>query len=103
MKVKWHDLLLKPINLWSLPMSSNPVTGDSLVSKVGNKEQQEKYADGFDRIFRKKKDPICNVCGKTLSTTKECAWTGCQLNWDEDRVDIVGQNGNDGSHYENSN
>jgi hypothetical protein len=102
MKIRWHDLLLKPINLWSLPMSSNSITGDSLISKIGSKEQQEKYADGFDRIFRKK-DPICNVCGKTLALTKECAWTGCQLNWDEDRVDIVGQNGNDGEHYENSN
>ena len=69
-------------------MSSNSVTGDSLVSKVGTKEQQDKYAEGFDRIFGKKKDPICNVCGKTLSTTKECAWTGCQLNWDEGNIDI---------------
>jgi hypothetical protein len=103
MKLKWHDLLLKPINLWSLPMSSNPVTGDSLVSKIGSKEQKQKFDEGFDRIFRKK-DPICNVCGKTLSTTKECAWTGCQLNWwDEDRVDTIGQNGNTGDHYENSN
>jgi hypothetical protein len=84
-------------------MSSNPVTGDSLVSKIGSKEQKQKFDEGFDRIFRKK-DPICNVCGKTLSTTKECAWTGCQLNWwDEDRVDTIGQNGNTGDHYENSN
>ena len=102
MKLKWHDLLLKPINLWSLPMSSNPVTGDSLVSKIGSKEQKQKFDEGFDRIF-KKKDPICNVCGKTLSAVKECAWTGCQLNWDEDRVDTIGQNGNTGEHYENSN
>jgi hypothetical protein len=103
MKLKWHDLLLKPINLWSLPMSSNPVTGDSLVSKIGSKEQKQKFDEGFDRIFRKK-DPICNVCGKTLSTTKECAFTGCELNWwDEDRVDTIGQNGNTGEHYENSN
>ena len=40
MKLRWHDLLLKPINLWSLPMSSNSVTGDSLVSKIGSKEQK---------------------------------------------------------------
>ncbi len=94
---------MKPINLWSLPMSSNPVTGDSLVSKIGSKEQKQKFDEGFDRIFRKK-DPICNVCGKTLSTTKECAFTGCELNWwDEDRVDTIGQNGNTGEHYENSN
>lgn len=81
MKIKWHDLLLKPINLWSLPMSSNPVTGDSLVSKIGNKEQKQKYDDGFDRIFGKKKKSV---------------------EWDENRIDIIGQNGNDGSHYEDS-
>jgi tRNA(Ile2) C34 agmatinyltransferase TiaS len=80
-------------------MSSNPVTGDSLVSKIGSKEQKQKFDEGFDRIFRKK-DPICNVCGKTLASTKECAWTGCQLNWNEDRVDTIGQNGNDGLHYD---
>ncbi len=92
---------MKPINLWSLPMSSNPVTGDSLVSKIGSKEQKEKFDEGFDRIFRKKKDPICNICGKNLASTKECAFTGCELNWwNEDRVDTIGQNGNDGLHYD---
>lgn len=101
MKLKWHDLFLKPINLWSLPMSSNSVTGDSLVSKIGSKEQKQKYDDGFDRIFGKK-DPICKVCGKTFSAVKECAWTGCELHWDESRVDIIGQNGNEGEHYESN-
>jgi hypothetical protein len=81
-------------------MASNSITGDSLVSKIGSKEQKEKYDDGFDRIFRKKKDSICNVCGKNLDSTKECAWTGCQLNWDEDRIDNISQNGNDGLHYD---
>jgi hypothetical protein len=84
-------------------MSSNSITGDSLVSKIGNKEQKEKFDEGFDRIFGKKKDPICNVCGKNLASTAECAFTGCQLNWNEDRVDVIGQNGNDGEHYENIN
>ena len=82
-------------------MSSNPVTGDSLVSKIGSKEQKEKYDDGFDRIFRKKKDPICKICGKNLESTKECAFTGCELNWwNEERIDVISQNGNDGLHYE---
>ena len=26
-------------------------------------------------------DPLCKICGKGLSSTKECAWTGCPLNW----------------------
>jgi hypothetical protein len=102
MKLKWHDQLLKPINLWSLPMSSNSITGDSLVSKIGSKEQKEKFDEGFDRIFGKK-DPVCNICGKGLASTNECAFTGCPLNWNEDRVDTVGQNGNDGLHYEANN
>jgi antibiotic biosynthesis monooxygenase (ABM) superfamily enzyme len=38
-------------------MSNNDVTGDPLRTKLGNKEQQEKYAEGFDRIFGKKKKP----------------------------------------------
>jgi hypothetical protein len=47
------------------------------------------------------KDPLCKICGKVLGSTKECAWTGCPLNWgDENRIDIVGQNGNEGLHYE---
>jgi hypothetical protein len=60
-------------------MASNSITGDSLVSKVGTKEQQDKYAEGFDRIFGKKKKPA---------------------EWDENRIDTIGQNGNDGLHYD---
>ena len=82
MKLKWHDLLLKPINLWSLPMSSNSITGDSLVSKIGNKEQKEKFDEGFERIFGKKKKPV---------------------EWDENRIDTIGQNGNEGLHYGDNN
>jgi tRNA(Ile2) C34 agmatinyltransferase TiaS len=81
-------------------MASNSITGDSLVSKIGSKEQKQKYDEGFDRIF-KKKDALCNICGKTLSSKgNECAYTGCPLSWDEDRVDTIGQNGNDGLHYD---
>lgn len=86
----------------------NDVTGDALISKATTPE----FENNFDRIFGKKKkerwippplvasDPLCKVCGKNLSTTKECAWTGCQLNWDEARIDTIGRNGNDGLHYE---
>ena len=38
-------------------MSSNDVTGDPLRTKLGTKEQQEKYANNYDNIFRKKKQP----------------------------------------------
>ncbi len=80
-------------------MASNDITGDSLTSKIGNKEQQKKFSEGFDRIFGKK-DPVCKICGKGLAATNDCAFTGCPLNWNEDRIDTVGQNGNDGLHYD---
>jgi hypothetical protein len=75
--------------------SRNDVTGDLIKSRKNSKE----FEDNFDKIFRKNKDPLCDVCGKSLSATKECAWTGCPLNWDESRVDIIGQNGPTGDHY----
>ena len=76
--------------------SRNDVTGDLIKSRKNTKE----FEDNFDNIFRKTpKDPLCNVCGKSLGATKECAWTSCPLNWDETRVDIIGQNGPTGDHY----
>jgi len=77
----------------------NDITGDLIKSRVTNKQ----FEDNFDAIFRKKeppkdplKDPLCDICGKTLNAVKECAFTGCPLNWDEKRADIIGQNGNIG-------
>jgi len=74
--------------------SRNDVTGDLIKSRKNTKE----FEDNYDKIFRNK-DPLCDVCGKSLTATKECAWTGCPLNWDESRVDIIGQNGPTGDHY----
>lgn len=59
---------------------------------------QKVFDNNFDTIFRKK-DPICDICGKVLDNTKECAFTSCPMNWDEDRIDVIGPNGNDGLHY----
>ena len=82
-KINWHDLNLPAINLWSLPMATyNGVTGDALVTKVGNKEQQAKYSDNYDRIFK-----------------KEPTERNPDPDWDEGRIDIIGQNGNDGDGY----
>jgi hypothetical protein len=93
----------------------NDVTGHSLVSKLGDKDQQEKFSSNFDAIFgvkpKKEKyvppaimsDSLCKICGKGLANTQECAWTGCPLNWDEGRIDAIGANGDgfpDKSHYE---
>ena len=51
--------------------SRNDVTGDLLRSKPAN----DMFEEGWDRIFGKKKK-------------------------EESRIDVVGQNGNDGLHYE---
>ena len=66
----------------------NDITGDLIKSRVNNQQ----FEDNFDNIFRKK-DPLCDICGKTLNAVKECAFTGCPLNWDERRIDIIGSNG----------
>ena len=50
--------------------AQNDVTGDWLQSKPNN----EMFEQGWDRIFGKKKE--------------------------ESRIDVVGQNGNEGLHYE---
>jgi hypothetical protein len=63
------------------------------------KEQQQAFDDNFDRIFSKK-SALCDICGKELIKVTECAWTSCTLNWDEKRIDIIGQNSNEGLHYD---
>jgi hypothetical protein len=50
--------------------AKNDVTGDFIRSKPAS----DMFEENFDKIFRKKKD--------------------------ESRIDVVGQNGNDGLHYE---
>jgi hypothetical protein len=42
---------------------------------------------------------ICDICGKELDKVTECAWTSCPLLWDEERIDIIGSNSNEGLHY----
>jgi hypothetical protein len=80
-------------------MATNSITGDSISTKYGSKEAQKNFENNFDKIFGKK-DALCSVCGKDASSTKECAWTSCPLNWDEKRIDVIGSNG-DGSPAEN--
>lgn len=89
--------------------TTNPITGDSISTRFGDKEAQEKFDQSFDAIFGVKKKTnggwtpppiktaaLCDVCGKDLNTTQECAWTSCPKNWDEKRADIIGSNGNIG-------
>lgn len=86
-------------------MATNDITGDNLISRTLTPEGEA----AFDRIFGVKKKTnggwtppplnaaaLCDVCGKDLNTTQECAWTSCPKNWDEKRADIIGSNGNIG-------
>jgi hypothetical protein len=54
---------------------------------------QSTFDNNFDSIFRQK-DVLCDICGKNLNDkNNNCAYTACPLNWNEARMDIIGQNG----------
>ena len=43
---------------------------------------------------------LCKICGKELERVVECAWTSCPKWLDEEnRMDTIGQNGNDALAY----
>lgn len=68
--------------------ATNNITGDSLVSKLGDKDQQEKFSNNFDSIFGVK--------------PKKEKYVPPELDgWDEKRMDVIGQNGNIGYEAEN--
>ena len=69
-------------------MATNDITGDSIATRFGNKEAQEKFDQQFDQIFGKKK--------KTNG-----GWTPPPLEYSEDwqsekRDKAISQNGNIG-------
>ena len=61
-------------------VAKNDITGDDIKSKGSSKS----YEDNFDKIFRNK------------SKTNQSAQSD---EWNEGRLDVIGQNGNDGLHY----
>lgn len=85
--------------------TTNDVTGDAIFSRANTKA----FEDNFDKIFRKKgidqEHPKC----KSLDAAYERKAMQEGLvtqpvfeenkEWDEKRIDIVGQNGNEGLHY----
>jgi hypothetical protein len=99
-------------------MSKNDITGDEIKSKVSCT-----YADNWEKIFGKEKiekakeTPITEACTfRTLghdytasnqfaqcpNYPEHCFCTGaCQPEWNEERIDIIGSNGNGGEHYGN--
>jgi hypothetical protein len=64
--------------------TKNDITGDLLKSKPSTKQ----YEDNYDRIFKQNR-----VGGITIATNQP---VDSSENWDEERMDIVGQNGNVG-------
>ena len=70
-------------------MSKNDITGDEIRTKPFSQE----YENNYDKIFRKFK---CNgSCGEY-----ECREHQNECIRIPSRIDIIGQNGNDGLHYE---
>ena len=63
-------------------MSKNDITGDSIRSKPLSKEAE----DNWDRIFGKNQDPITKPFPHNILR--------------QPRIDTIGQNGNNGDHYE---
>ena len=64
--------------------SRNDITGDWIQSKPNS----DMFGEGWDRIFGKQKtvDPITKPFPHNILK--------------ESRIDVIGQNGNDGVHYE---
>lgn len=51
--------------------SKNDITGDSIKSKVGGYGEQNKYSDGWDRIFGKKEEKNENTEQEKLKSESE--------------------------------
>lgn len=70
--------------------TTNPVTGDAIATRFGNKETQEKYSNNFDAIFGVK--PKKEKYVPPPLPLNEYPDQG----WPEERIDVIGQNGNVG-------
>lgn len=71
--------------------SRNDITGDKIQTKVGN---NDKFKEGFEGIdWSVKLEVTKPTTDKPVEPTEE---------WDEDRIDTIGSNGNEGLHYGNS-
>jgi hypothetical protein len=98
-------------------VARNNITGDKIQSKGVLTKQGE---DNWDLIFGKKSRPTfteqelmsMEVIQDLIDNPKkkethdilrpDLKWQGdsIQLDWDESRIDTIGQNGNDGEHYD---
>lgn len=72
-------------------MSKNDITGDDIKSRVNTK----KYEENYEKIFRKEKHHV----GYPPLTPNQPVESTNKDDWDEERIDIIGSNGNSGEHY----
>lgn len=75
--------------------SRNDITGDWIKSKPNS----EQFEENFDKIFRKK-EPIKLTQHEINSIETIEALIEIHKKKRRSRIDTVGQNGNDGLHYE---
>lgn len=74
----------------------NEITGDKLITKKKSKS----FDENFDAIFRKTDERFEGYTTiETGHIKKEPTERDRDPDWDEGRIDIIGQNGNDSLHY----
>ena len=71
--------------------SFNDITGDKIATRTVTKE----YEDNYDNIFRKNK-----VAETKPTPDQPVEPVQLELDFDEERIDTIGTNGNEGLHYE---
>lgn len=69
--------------------SYNDITGDKIATRTITKS----YEDNFDRIFRKDKDKVVEPAPAAAEPVEPVQ---LEMDFDEERIDIIGQNGNIG-------
>jgi hypothetical protein len=72
----------------------NEITGDLIQTKLTNTTL---YESNWDKVFGNKQ--AATVAGVEATADKPTQWTQLDL-FDEDRIDTIGANGNEGIHYE---
>ena len=72
----------------------NDITGNKIQTKLTTSTL---YETNWDKVFGNKQ--AATVAGFKDTTYKPTQWTQLDL-FDEDRIDSIGTNGNEGLHYE---
>lgn len=73
-------------------VARNDITGDKLQSK----KNTTTYENNWELIWGKKKKETHDILKPETKWQGDCI----QLDWNEDRIDTIGQNGNEGDHYD---